>query len=400
MTMMSDKDLQEYEDNIKLMKEKEMKPWQKGFDLDYLKKLEKNFNSYNEYAQHELSKFKKNNIAEALSRDNIQLIGPALIHAEETKSKVNIWMFSGVLLGTKYPGDLHIKHLGYTHEQDRKNIITTLAEDIRYTTKNVWLYINEENPNDKDIAEKAGFKKVGAKYNSVADLIGVYFKDSNSALEDRQHPHIPTYEKYTLKPLDLDFTKIVPKLAKQLEEKSLEFTNHYSNYNKEKAWSAISLRGYSPDWRFITKPVEMNKKWQEEHKDEKFELQDTELRKEFPLVEDILSSFKTEIHRVRFMNLKPGDGELERHTDQVDPDLGISNGRLMRVHIPIVTNSKVEFTSWGITGSKTIVNMEEGHCWYLDIRKPHRAINGGNSWRTHLVIDVVANEQVRGLLCT
>jgi len=400
MTMMSDKDLQEYEDNIKLMKEKEMKPWQKGFDLDYLKKLEKNFNSYNEYAQHELSKFKKNNIAEALSRDNIQLIGPALIHAEETKSKVNIWMFSGVLLGTKYPGDLHIKHLGYTHEQDRKNIITTLAEDIRYTTKNVWLYINEENPNDKDIAEKAGFKKVGAKYNSVADLIGVYFKDSNSALEDRQHPHIPTYEKYTLKPFDLDFTKIVPKLAKQLEEKSLEFTNHYSNYNKEKAWSAISLRGYSPDWRFITKPVEMNKKWQEEHKDEKFELQDTELRKEFPLVEDILSSFKTEIHRVRFMNLKPGDGELERHTDQVDPDLGISNGRLMRVHIPIVTNSKVEFTSWGITGSKTIVNMEEGHCWYLDIRKPHRAINGGNSWRTHLVIDVVANEQVRGLLCT
>ena len=397
---MSDKDLQEYEDNIKLMKEKEMKPWQKGFDLDYLKKLEKNFNSYNEYAQHELSKFKKNNIAEALSRDNIQLIGPALIHTEETKSKVNIWMFSGVLLGTKYPGDLHIKHLGYTHEQDRKNIITTLSEDIRYTTKNVWLYINEENPNDKDIAEKAGFKKVGAKYNSVADLIGVYFKDSNSALEDRQHPHIPTYEKYTLKPFDLDFTKIVPKLAKQLEEKSLEFTNHYSNYNKEKAWSAISLRGYSPDWRFITKPVEMNKKWQEENKDEKFELQDTELRKEFPLVEDILSSFKTEIHRVRFMNLKPGDGELERHTDQVDPDLGISNGRLMRVHIPIVTNSKVEFTSWGITGSKTIVNMEEGHCWYLDIRKPHRAINGGNSWRTHLVIDVVANEQVRGLLCT
>ena len=30
---MSDKDLQEYEDNIKLMKEQEMKPWQKGFDL-------------------------------------------------------------------------------------------------------------------------------------------------------------------------------------------------------------------------------------------------------------------------------------------------------------------------------------------------------------------------------
>ena len=399
MTMMSDKDLQEYEDNIKMMKAKEMKPWQKGFDLDYLKKLEKIFDSYNNYAQHELSKFKKNNIADALSKDNIQLLGKGLIHQEEVKTKVNIWMFPGVLLGTKYPGDLHIKHLGYTEEQDSRNIITTLKEDKHYTDKNVWLFINEESQSDKAIADEAGFEKVGAKYNSVADLIGVYFRNASHSLENRQHPKVPTYEKYTLKPLELTFSGIVPILAKQLEEKTLEFTNHYSNYNKDKAWSAISLRGYSPDWRFITKPIEMNKKWQEENKDETFELQDTELRKEFPLIEDILDFFPTEIHRVRFMNLKPGDGELERHTDQVDPDIGISNGRLMRLHIPIATNSKVEFTSWGITGSKTIVNMEEGHCWYLDIRKPHRAINGGNSWRTHLVIDVVANEQIRGLLC-
>ena len=40
-----------------------MKPWQKGFDLDYLKELELRFSSYNDYAQHELSKFKKNNIS-------------------------------------------------------------------------------------------------------------------------------------------------------------------------------------------------------------------------------------------------------------------------------------------------------------------------------------------------
>ena len=39
-----------------------MKPGQKGFEIDYLKELELRFNSYNDYAQHELSKFKKNNI--------------------------------------------------------------------------------------------------------------------------------------------------------------------------------------------------------------------------------------------------------------------------------------------------------------------------------------------------
>jgi hypothetical protein len=306
-------------------------------------------------------------------------------------------MFPGVLIGTKLPGDIHIKHLGYTDEFDKRNLITALTEDDYYNNKNIWLFINEENGQDKAIASETEFEKIGVKYNSVADIVGVYFRNAGHILEDRQHANVPKYERYTLKPLQLDFTELVPKIKKQLDEKALEFTNHYSNYNKERAWSAISLRGYADDWRFITKPIEMNKKWKEENKDKKFKLQDTAMRKEFPLVEKILDCFETEIHRVRFMNLKPGGGELERHTDQVDPDLGISNGKLMRIHIPIITNPDVEFTSWNTTGSKTIVNMEEGHCWYLDIRKPHRAINGGTDMRTHLVIDVVANEQVRNL---
>ena len=79
-------------------------------------------------------------------------------------------------------------------------------------------------------------------------------------LEDRQHREVPIYEKYTLKPLQVSFTDITKQLAKQLEEMNIEYTNHYSNYNKAKSWSAISLRGYKNDYRFITKPVEMNKK--------------------------------------------------------------------------------------------------------------------------------------------
>ena len=44
------------------------------------------------------------------------------------------------------------------------------------------------------------------------------------------------------------------------------------------------------------------------------------------------------------------------------------------------------------------VNMKVGECWYMDMRKPHRVINGGDEIRTHLVIDVEANDKVRGLL--
>ena len=43
--------------------------------------------------------------------------------------------------------------------------------------------------------------------------------------------------------------------------------------------------------------------------------------------------------------------------------------------------------------------MKVGECWYLDVRKPHQAINGGDDMRTHLVIDVEANDEVRSLIC-
>ena len=48
-------------------------------------------------------------------------------------------------------------YLRFLTYEGAKKRYTTLTEDIRYITKNVWLYINEENPNDKDIAEKADF---------------------------------------------------------------------------------------------------------------------------------------------------------------------------------------------------------------------------------------------------
>ena len=231
---------------------KELKPWQKGFELDYLKDLEKRFTSYNEYAQHEMSKFKKNNIADALSKDELHLLGKGIIHKTEVKVKSKINMFPGVVLGEKQPGDIHIKHLGYSDEFDRRNIITTLLDDTYYTNNNVWLFINEENGQDKAIASEAHFEKVGVKYSSVADIVGVYFRNAGQVFEDRTHPTVPKYENYTLKPLSLGFMDITKQIAKQLEEMDIEYTNHYSNYNKAKSWSAISLRGYKNDYRFIT----------------------------------------------------------------------------------------------------------------------------------------------------
>ena len=42
--------------------------------------------------------------------------------------------------------------------------------------------------------------------------------------------------------------------------------------------------------------------------------------------------------------------------------------------------------------------MGEGELWYLDIRKPHTAINGGDENRIHLVIDIRCNKHFRNWL--
>ena len=44
------------------------------------------------------------------------------------------------------------------------------------------------------------------------------------------------------------------------------------------------------------------------------------------------------------------------------------------------------------------VNMKVGEAWYLDVRKPHRAINGGMDDRIHIVVDVESNEELRNML--
>jgi hypothetical protein len=118
------------------------------------------------------------------------------------------------------------------------------------------------------------------------------------------------------------------------------------------------------------------------------------MRKQFPEVDHLIASLGIDgaLHRIRFMRLAPGNGELSRHTDQVDSDMGVKVGNLARIHFPIITNDDVIFTSWNYDGSKTEVNMKENECWYLDIRKPHKAINQGITQRIHLVIDLEVTE--------
>ncbi len=376
-----------------------MKDWQKGIELDELLKLEKTWERYNERCLSPFLEMKKNKIAAAIDIDQYQYGYEWAIQSRvlKVKSKINMYSAYDIPIATIERGDRVIDRIAFNQPED-------IVRELKLYDEDTFLYLNEEHYCDRFVAKQAGYRKLGIKINTFGDIQGVYFKDQPSFLGDmREFPEqnmmLPV-EKLVLTKTNIpDVSNICEIIKQRLEVMDYEFTNHYSNYNKGKSWSAISLRGYSPEWSFITKPAEMNKKWKAENKDTEFRLQDTELRKMFPEVEDLVRWLPGKPHRIRFMNLSPGGGELQRHTDQVDPDAGVNDYKLMRFHFPIVTNENVIFNQWDWDAKPVEVHMQVGECWYIDVRKPHQAINDGTDMRTHLVIDVEANNEVRALIC-
>ena len=375
-----------------------MKDWQKGIPLEILLRLEATWERYNERCLSPFLEMKKNKIAAAMYEGKYEYGHEWAIQSRrlKVKSKINMYSAYDIPIATVEKGDRVVDRIAYNQPEAVVRMLKSYDEDT-------FLFINEEHSIDRFVASQANYRKLGIKINTFGDIQGVYFKDQPSFLGDmREFPEqnmMLSEEKLVLRKAAIpDVSNICDIIKQRLEVMDYEFTNHYSNYNKGKSWSAISLRGYTPEWSFITKPAEMSKKWKEENKDTEFKLQDTELRKMFPEVEDILRWLPGRPHRIRFMNLAPGGGELQRHTDQVDPDAGVEDYKLMRFHFPIVTNKDVTFSQWDYKAERVSCHMNVGECWYLDVRKPHQAINSGEDMRTHLVIDIEANDEVRALI--
>jgi hypothetical protein len=380
-----------------------MKTWQHGYELDYLKSIEEFYSTYNSFTDSPFAKYKKNNIAQDLNEGIHQHIidGSDEVRyvVKTTKVKTPITLYSDVVIGYKEPRDVVLTKLAAS----TKHALGRVLEG--YRDKNVWLYVWAEDPVWSPITALYEFDYIGSKITTFGEIYSIYFRNAKHSINlwneenTRKHPHVDPIENVTLAKIGHVDSDIIETIKNKLTDSNLNFTNHYSNYNKGKSWSALSLRGYSPDFTCILKPSEMNTKWKEEHKNEDFHLQDTELYNNFPEIRTMISSlFDGDVHRVRFMQLKPGGGELERHTDQVDNESGFKYGQIMRFHFPIITNEKMLFNAWDLTGSMIECNMKIGEYWLLDTRKPHRAINNGSENRIHLVIDVEMTPKLKNMI--
>ena len=245
----------------------------------------------------------------------------------------------------------------------------------------------------RDLFVELGFERVDNKVSSFADMYGIWSKQNKLNPVNK----IELSQECSLQQLNC----IVPTPYKLLEQlKTVEdelFSNHYSNYNKKNTWSGIVLRGYGGKEDFIIKPSEMTNSWKKENAEKlNWECIDTPLRQKLSEVERYVDLLPfEEIERIRILKLSKGEGELERHTDIQDKKAGINDGQWARLHFPLITNDKVIFTQWNTDGSRTKAHMRVGELWYLDMRKPHTAVNFGEEDRYHLIIDVKSDFHLR-----
>ena len=352
-----------------------MKAWQLGYELDTLIEWTNKFEDYNKFCHSPFSRAKKNGMAASLSKGNLYEKDEMVYEMRTAKTTSKVQMFgAGPEIATVIPGERVITKLSNA----KSDVLSLIQEPV-------WCHIFQEDNNNKEAVLNAGFKFIGTKVNTFSDVVGIYYKGN------RKFIPVPQTENINIVKTKLEFDhSIIDKLVDELIKMNLKYTNHNSNYNKNKSWQALSLLGFSKDSTYVDK-VSGNKETRQIVQTDLYH----KLEKE---VKHFLDKLPGRFSRVRFMTLKPGGGELKRHTDQSDPTWGTTNGKMTRFHIPLKTNDKVIFTSWNNDGERCIYNMKKGECWFLDTRRPHTAINGGDDIRIHLVADVWANDNVRRLL--
>ncbi len=99
-------------------------------------------------------------------------------------------------------------------------------------------------------------------------------------------------------------------------------------------------------------------------------------------LKEVLNYFKAPFLSARLLRLA-SKAFIKPHKDY---NLGYANG-CIRLHIPILTNSSIEFKLDG-----ELLKMLPGECWYTNVNYTHSVANKSTLDRIHLVVDLYCNE--------
>lgn len=169
-------------------------------------------------------------------------------------------------------------------------------------------------------------------------------------------------------PITFDVERLQNDLSKIIDT---EWNDHYNKNDYSGKWTSIALLSKNGKSDAIYATLGSNEK-----------LVPTEILDSCTYFKEIFNNFLFEKTAARLLKLEVG-AEVKPHTDNC---LGYEDG-CFRLHIPIVTNSKVEFI---LDGERLVMN--EGECWYIDANFTHSVANRGHEDRVHLVIDGLRND--------
>ena len=167
-------------------------------------------------------------------------------------------------------------------------------------------------------------------------------------------------------------------------QSNIEFSPVVTKFNKNNQWTAVSVRGYAGTIEQIGKGGVLGTL------DDLNKLQNTPLYDEL-MMDKILDKIPAEKERVRLMKLEAGT-IIAKHTDKVDKD--IKSGKIVRLHVPVITNKNVKMFSW-LKGGLAEFHMAKGECWWLDVSLPHKVENNSETDRVHLVVDIYNNDTIK-----
>ena len=371
-----------------------MADWQKGISIEALREVAALFKQHDKrFALGAFSGFKETDAAIAWSDGSLrllraptgELVGAAVVKVAKVATEVRD--FTGDARARIERGAFHVKRIACAPGRE-----ASLAAALRALGP-CWVECWQESETDRSIVAALGGVLQAVKIRASSEQVGVYRCGSGEAPGG-----VSAVDSLSLCRLDLPTFNTAPLLA-AIERAAPEWADHYSTYNKRHSWSALALRGYGGRTDFIEKPDEMAKRWKIDNAEKlAWQLEDTPLRALLPEAEEIVAAIPGVKHRVRLMRLAAQNGELTRHADITDRLAGTAEGKLLRIHVPLVTNDRVLFQGWTLDGSMVEAHMVQGSTWYLDTRKGHTARNGGDCDRIHLVVDVESNPALLGLL--
>lgn len=389
-------------------KAKAAAPWQKGLELDEIKRHTALYREHDEgHIYGAFTGIGDLQVVEWLHSGRMvsmttrgQLVGAyAERHATQRQQVAD---YTSRVRAEVVPGDCYVKRVAYTTGTGYTRVASGLAKLLKQVQLGggaLWLEVLQEHRGDLELCKYLGLTRVCSKIPAGGEVLGVYRSGRPAGWQA-----LPAEDEYGLRRLPLKFDP-APYAAAVARLSQDDFALHYSSKQKAGAWAALALRGYGPpggpaDPTFIAKPAEMAKRWKAENAEvvDTWVLQNTPLRRRMRALEPLVALVPGKHHRVRLMRLEPGGGELTRHADNTDPDAGLLPGHLARVHLPIVTNPGVQFEAWLADGKCQRRNMAAGEVWTLDTLKPHRAVNGGTEARVHLVIDTEVSDELRTLM--